>query len=269
MSVFEYYVKIQIWKKNNHCHLHIATKDEPNPTFLNFQDNWTLKNTFFAFSSEYRGLLSRNYKTIVFKNYLLPPYQTYFISDDQTLYFSQNEQNGDRKFKTNSFIALLNPFENQFKNIETTPLEIKIYIDDVDVNLLLNYQKAKNKIWYDIPYPENQFLVHVFSTFPTNLYYWRANTENTCIPCVKEQAQYNTVLECVMDNSKNILKNKKIFVGTNSNQYYNLYNQTSPFEQSNQAKKILFSFFVILVATIMIILLALLAMKRTEKNISK
>ena len=261
---YNYFVEFTIWSKFENeqklCHLHQKTIENWIPDIPNLEKNWKYEGNFFALSIVYRGLLSRGYEIINYSQNKKSPYQlvltpTYGI-DERQFFEGTIDESIDRVFH-GSFITLANTFENQFPNVRTVPL---VLIEDGE-NLLLEIVrdfKKENKKWYNIKQSSRYYVTSVFESNPNNLHFWRANSEKICLPTTADKKKYNTILECTLDNSKDMLKNKKVYVETTSDQIYDIYNNTNKSIQAEKGENQIFIIQLFIVLIIFLIVLFLL-----------
>ena len=214
---FDYFVKVQIWKNKNLFRFHVETTNEPMPDFKKVQKDWKYKTSFYAFSSQYRGILSRNYRMIHYLNNNTAPYETI---DVISIYDVQNY--GDYE-NYGGFIVFQNPVQDQFQEIKTIPL--LLFRNENSLGIFIRELEDDVKKWYNTKFKENMTVYHVFKNDPSSLHYWRNNQENVCLPTSFKNKEYFTIIDCVKANSIDILKNKNTFVGTNSKAVYDIYQQ--------------------------------------------
>ena len=238
MSIYNYFVKVQIWQlvtDNNIYRIHLVTKDEPFPFIWkqlpNWQEVWKPLYSFYALSPKYNGLLSRGYSICRYSHSTREPFQTTNIIEMDNIINSGQLDD--------SFICFTYPYIEQFHNIETNLFlivaprnQINFIIvynpndkDETGLNFLPN-QINKSVPWYEKNSTSGTRWFYVFPTNPSHLKYWRGTLENICIPS-SSATDYKTLSECIKNNSKNTLQNKKTFVGTNSKSIQNFYKENT------------------------------------------
>ena len=255
---YNYFVEFTIWSKFENeeeiCHLHQKTIESWKPDIPDLEENWKFEGRFFAISIVYRGILSRGYEIINYAQNKDYPYQlvltdTYGI-DERQFFEVQIEDN--KNLFHGSFISLSNVYTDQFPNIKTIPLLLIENGKNLTLKILKDLKKKDEK-WYNVKNLSTNYATSVFESEPSHLNFWRVNSEKVCLPTTKENKGYNTILECVMDNSKNILKNKKVYVETTSDQIYDIYQKKND-NSSNSKIWILEILIVILIFLIVILL---------------
>lgn len=254
---FNYFVEIQIWQYKNYFKLHYVTPEQPLPNFRNFQNKWRFKDRFYGFSYQYRGLLSRGYRVVHYFDSNEPPYHTEkIISFYDVFNYAASKNFG-------GFITFQGPYEGQFKEMSLSPLLLFQESNRViaKIEKSVNYQNDKQ--WYERKKYENCMFYYVFQKSPKTLRYWRANSENVCLPTDSKEHSYNTLLGCIEDNSINVLKNRDTYVGTNSLPIQETYksNLPNPVVNVAQTKTILIVFLCIAILFSLVALLYLLYKK--------
>jgi hypothetical protein len=258
---YNYFVEFTIWSKFENdkklCHLHQKTIESWKPDIPDLETNWKYEGRFFALSIVYRGILSRGYEIINYSQNKRYPYQlllteTYGI-DERQFFEGSIPNEFDFDLFHGSFITLAGIYENQFPNIKTVPLMLIEDGQNLLIEMVKDFKK-ENKKWYDIKQISRYYVTNVFESDPSQFHFWRANSEKICLPTTAEQKEYNTILECVMDNSKNVLKNKEIYVETTSDQIYDIYQQTSNVSSNGQIP-IIQGFIVLFALLIVVVLL--------------
>lgn len=235
MSIYNYFVKVQIWKlvNDNVYRIHVVTENEPIPSIWkqlpNWQEIWTPLYFFYALSPKYNGLLSRGYSICRYSHSSLKPFHTMNIIEmDNIINFGKLDD---------SFICFTYPYVEQFHNIETNLFLVTaprnqinfiiVYKPNDKNNSTLNFlpsQQNKSVPWHEKNSNSGTRWFYVFPTYPSHLKFWRGTSENICLP-TSTSSEYKTLLECIKNNSKNTLQNKKTFVGTNSKSIQDFYKE--------------------------------------------
>lgn len=264
MSIYNYFVKVQIWKlvndNNNLYRIHIVTKDEPFPNIWkqlpNWQEQWKPLYSFYALSPKYSGLLSRGYSICRYRHSTVKPFQTiYIIEMDNIVNTGQADD---------FFICFTYPYVKQFRNIETSLFLIDAPLNQINLIIVykpndktessLNFlpnQKNKSVPWYEKNANLGTRWFYVFPTKPVDLKYWRGTLENICLPSAIS-SDYKTLSECIKNNSKNTLQNKKTFVGTNSKSIQYFY------KDNNDKNYYFLLFFLFLFITCLFVIMILI-----------
>lgn len=274
MSLYNYYVPIQIWETKNIYNdlgklfrFHIIY-DENNfkipknlETFYppewdnlkNWKDIWKLKTIIFGFSPMYRGYLNRGYVMLNIYDNSTSPYNSIGLTTNNAKHFF----NIKKSFMTilYPFLEIKNNFSIMFISLKATTIQdVTIFNEnsssDTEYNFLTNTVKKWNQNYY--PY-NNNLLLYIFTNIPS-FTHWKINSENICIPS-NNKNDYPTLLICNQNNQK--VKNKYTFVQNNSSALSELFQDNTPFY---------IIFFVILVSFVLLTLFIIykrLSAKRT------
>lgn len=184
-----YFQQIQIWKHNHHSQFRFHVNDNsPIPPEWKkhpWKKDWKLYKTFYAFSDQYKGYLSRGYCPVRIVNKNTYPFQSLFVDTPMSSFFYPN---------TEKFLVFLYPF------LETIPLFISTNVKLLHDVVLYDKQESENKAlhrlynffpseygntipWYKkyTPYSNSKFF-YVFPE-PPDFSYWTLNTEKIIVPC--------------------------------------------------------------------------------------
>jgi hypothetical protein len=262
MSLYNYYVPIQIWKTkesyNNLGYLFrfYPISNENNfdiPTNLetyypeewkninNWRDFWELETIVYGFSPMYRGTLNRGYVMLNIYDNIVFPYNSINVTVNNLDTFFDIKK---------CFITMLYPFfplDNIFSILyislkSNTVQDIVVYNEDYE-NKEYNFLSGTTKTWSNNYYPyNNNLLLYIFTKIP-NFTNWKINSETICIPSTNKN-DFPSLLDCNLNNHK--LKNKLTFVQNNSNPIVEIFSNSS----YNIAFTITVIFFFILIVVI-------------------
>ena len=230
MSLYNYYVPIQIWETNDENYgklyrFHIIQNDNDFKipknlkkfyppewdNLKNWQNIWKLKNIIYGYSPMYRGYLNRGYVMINIYNNQVSPYNSIKIETNNTKHLLSLKS---------SFITMLYPFLEINDNFSIMYISLKAtIIQDVKIynqknkDTKYNFLSNSVKKWDENFFPfNNNLILYIFQTIP-NFTHWKINSENICIPS-NDKNDFPTLLTCNLNN--NPVKNKYTFVQNNS-----------------------------------------------------
>lgn len=183
-----YFQRVQLWKHKTRplfrFFSHNTSPMPPEWKEYSWKKDWEKIQTFYAFSSEYKGVLSRGYLPVRIVNEEAYPHQSLFVDSPMSSFSYPNTEN---------FIVFLYPF------LDTIPLfistngkpihDVVLYNGTARNDLVLNtkYNFFPSKIsettpWYAkyTPFSNSKFF-YVFAEQPSYSY-WKISNEKIILP---------------------------------------------------------------------------------------
>jgi hypothetical protein len=188
ISPFSYFQRVQLWKHKTKPFFrffsHNTMRMPPEWKDYSWEEDWEMTKIFYAFSSNYKGILSRGYLPVRIVNEENYPYRSLFVDTPMSSFSYRNTEN---------FIVFLYPFLDSIplfistngKPIHDVVLYDKKSRNDVALNTLYNFFPStigESTPWYKkyTPFSNSKFF-YVFSKEPSYSH-WTISTEKIILP---------------------------------------------------------------------------------------
>ncbi|OUX67987.1 MAG: hypothetical protein CBD38_00785 [bacterium TMED178] len=257
MPLSSYFQRVQLWKhKTKPLFRFFSHNTAPMPPEWKeypWKQDWEKMQTFYAFSADYKGALSRGYFPVRIVNEEAYPHQSLFVDTPMSSFSYRN---------TEDFIVFLYPFLDSiplFISTNGKPIhDVVVYNTAARNDLALNtkYNFFPSKIsqttpWYEkyTPFSNSKFF-YVFADKPSYSH-WKINSEKIILPATKG---YPSVKEAV------IALNERLRFG------FSQGNKSPLLESSTQSCGIVGYIMIILLILLGIILLWIALCKITNRK---